>query len=223
LGDGGSKSRSFNRLPCFQKLSDGCLLVLRCMSDCDGDSMKVFLVSDTHLNHANIATYCDRPKNFTNMIIRRWNKRVTVHDTVIHLGDVAIGPRQLVEFQIRSLNGTKILIRGNHDKHGSCSWWMDHGFSFACDGLKYHNCWLTHEPDTSRAGGCDLNIHGHLHNIWGKPVLADNQKEYVSATHSKLNNDWQRLFAIEYTDYYPIEFDEFLAHPNKYQARGEVK
>jgi calcineurin-like phosphoesterase family protein len=32
--------------------------------------MKVYLISDTHFNHANIATYCDRPADFTDIIIR---------------------------------------------------------------------------------------------------------------------------------------------------------
>lgn len=180
--------------------------------------MKTFLISDTHLNHANIATYCDRPPNFTDMIIKRWNERVSWNDTVIHLGDVAIGPKQLVEDQIRRLAGRKILVRGNHDRNSSNSWWMDHGFDFSCDGLRFQNCWLTHEPDTSRAGGCDLNIHGHLHNIWhGFAPNAGDEKDAAEQKH--LRNPWQRLFAIEYTNFYPIEFQEFIDHPDRYQAR----
>ena len=181
--------------------------------------MKVFLMSDTHLNHAKIATYCDRPANFTDLIIKRWNERVTWADTVIHLGDVAIGPRPLVENQLRQLAGKKILVRGNHDRASSCSWWMDHGFDFACDGLRFRDCWLTHEPDTSRAGGCELNIHGHLHNIWhGFAPNAGDEKNATELRH--LKNPWQRLFACEYTNYYPIEFQDFVEHPDKYQARG---
>lgn len=180
--------------------------------------MKFFLIADTHLNHANIATYCDRPSNFTDMIIKRWNERVTWEDTVIHLGDVAIGPRGLVENQIRSLSGRKILVRGNHDRASSLGWWMDHGFDFACDGMRFKNCWLTHEPDTSRAGGCDLNIHGHLHNIW-HGFAPNAGAEEVATKEGRLRNPWQRLFAIEYTNYYPVEFTDFVDHPDKYQAR----
>jgi calcineurin-like phosphoesterase family protein len=180
--------------------------------------MKVFIIADTHFNHTNIATYCDRPANFTGMLIKRWNERVTQEDTVIHLGDVAIGPKNTTEFQVRSLNGRKILIRGNHDRSESCSWFMDHGFDFACDGMMFRNMWLTHEPATSRPSGCELNIHGHLHNIWGKKVPAKNQEGFV--VNHRLHNAWQRLFAIEYTNYYPIEFDEFVSHPEKYQATG---
>lgn len=184
---------------------------------------RTLLFADSHLNHANIATYCDRPKDFTDMIMKRWNERVADDDTVIHLGDVAIGPRQLIEFQVRSLRGTKILVRGNHDHHGSLRWWMEHGFAFACDALKFGSLWLTHEPATELPTGCDLNIHGHLHNIWGKPVVAENQKAHVSAMHTKLNHVWQRLFACEYTNYYPIEIQEFVSHSEKYQAHGPRK
>lgn len=186
--------------------------------------MKTFLISDTHLNHDNIATYCDRPKNFTDLIIKRWNERVSVNDTVIHLGDVAIGKRGVVEAQIRSLNGTKILVRGNHDRAGSNSWWMDHGFSFSCDALKWGTAWLTHEPATSRAGGCDLNIHGHLHNIWhgfNSDATPTTVKEAEWARLKReLKHDWQRLFAIEYTDYCPVEIQEFIDKPDAYLARG---
>ena len=187
--------------------------------------MKYFIISDSHLNHANIATYCDRPANFTDLIIKRWNERVTWEDTVIHLGDVAIGPRQLVENQVRSLNGRKILIRGNHDRASSCAWWADHGFDFACDAMMFRNWWLTHEPAHSLPWTdgvqttCLGNIHGHLHNIWhGFAPNAGNHKD--ATEQKKLHNPWQRLFAIEYTEYRPIEFDEFVAHPEKYQAQG---
>ena len=187
--------------------------------------MKVFLISDTHLNHANIATYCDRPPNFTDMIIKRWNERVTWADTVIHLGDVAIGPRGLVENQIRCLNGKKILVRGNHDRNGSNSWWMDHGFDFSCDAMMFRNWWLTHEPAQrlpwEDREHCLGNIHGHLHNIW-HGFAPNAGAEKVATEEKRLRNSWQRLFAIEYTNYYPIEFDEFVSKPDKYQARGLV-
>lgn len=187
--------------------------------------MNFYLISDTHFNHANIATYCQRPKNFTSLLIRNWNNTVKNEDTVIHLGDVQIGQKS--KWIMPSLPGRKILIRGNHDRQNSCSWWMDHGFDFACDGLRFRNCWLTHEPDTSRAGGCDLNIHGHLHNIWHgflSPERLRRDKALLGADPTRqLKFPWQRLFAVEYTNYMPVEFDKFVAHPLKYQATGPVK
>lgn len=177
--------------------------------------MNVYLISDTHFNHANIATYCDRPKDFTELIIKRWHETVKPEDLVIHLGDVQIGRKS--EWIMAELPGRKTLVRGNHDREKSNMWWMEHGFDFSCDGLKFRNCWLTHEPSTSLADGCELNIHGHLHNIWhgfGAHIEALNP--------GRLRNSWQRLFAIEYTDYRPVEFEKFVGHPDKYQARGLV-
>src|SRR5690348_5355140 len=180
--------------------------------------MRTLLISDTHFNHANIATYCDRPKNFTEIIIKKWNERVEWNNTVIHLGDVFIGRVEGWSAIYPNLPGKKVLIRGNHDRQRSVSWWMDNGFDFACDGLRFRNCWLTHEPDTSRAGGCELNIHGHLHNIWhGFAPNAGDEKNAMQLR--KLRNPWQRLFAVEYTNYMPVEFDKFVSHPDKYQAR----
>ena len=178
--------------------------------------MNIYLISDTHFNHDNIATYCQRPADFTERLIHNWKHTVGADDTVIHLGDVAIGNRRAVKDILAELPGRKILVRGNHDRAHSNTWWMEQGFAFACDGLKFRNCWLTHEPSTSLADGAQLNIHGHLHNIWhgfapdGPSVLKID----------KLKNPWQRLFAVEYTDYRPVEFNKFVNHPEKYQARG---
>lgn len=182
--------------------------------------MKFFLVSDTHFNHQNIATYCQRPSNFTEVLIKNWNLRVKPEDTVIHLGDVAIGKKS--EWIMPSLPGRKILIRGNHDRSQSVSWWADKGFDFACDSLLFRGVWLTHEPAQSLPEGATLNIHGHLHNIW--TGFAKNAGAECAATaEGRLRNPWQRLFAVEYTNYCPIEFDEFVSKPDKYQARGPRK
>jgi calcineurin-like phosphoesterase family protein len=177
--------------------------------------MNFYLFSDSHFNHQNIATYCQRPADFTEIIIKRWNETVSKDDTVIHLGDVAIGKKS--EWIMPTLPGRKILVRGNHDRQQSCGWWMDHGFDFACDGMKFRNMWLTHEP-SSLADGCELNIHGHLHNIWDG-FRNPEDKRMDCFRERKLKNPWQRLFACEYTDYRPVEFNKFISHPDRYQAR----
>ncbi len=187
--------------------------------------LNVYLISDTHFNHQNIATYCDRPKDFTERIIKNWNAIVKPEDLIIHLGDVQIGKKS--DWIIPALPGRKVLVRGNHDRQWSNTRWMEAGFSFSCDGMRFRNCWLSHEPDTSRAGGCDLNIHGHLHNIWHgfhpNGPKTGHGDGLTLHQQMKLHNPWQRLFAIEYTNYMPIEFDKFVSHPDRYQARGPTK
>ena len=177
--------------------------------------MKIYLISDTHFNHANIATHCDRPADFTETIIRHWQKIVKPEDCVIHLGDVFIGKADGWKEIYPRLTGRKILIRGNHDRQRSVTWWMRNGFDFACDSMIVRRCWLTHEPYYgSLPTGCDLNIHGHQHNIW-HGFKFDGGEE-----NTKVRLLWQRLFSVEYTDYSPVELDKFMSHPDKYLARG---
>ncbi len=188
--------------------------------------MKVtWLISDTHFNHDKIATYCDRPTNFTDLIIKRWQEMVKPEDLVIHLGDVAIGNRRKVKDILAELPGRKALVLGNHDRMHGPDWWMAQGFDFACQAMKYRNCWLTHEPSTSLADGCEINIHGHLHNFWngfhykGAGVVdVTTGKPFEPPT--KLANPWQRLLAVEYTDYRVVNFDKFVSHPGRYRATG---
>jgi calcineurin-like phosphoesterase family protein len=184
--------------------------------------MKIWLISDTHFNHENIATYCQRPIDFTELIIKHWRNMIPSSDTVIHLGDVTIGNK--AQWFMRALPGRKILVRGNHDRQKSCTWWMEHGFDFACDGLVFRNCWLTHEPAVALPEGCILNIHGHLHNIWHGfhpegPKQGHGDELAINGAR-RLKHDWQRLFAIEYTNYHPVEFNKFIAQPARWQAIG---
>ena len=182
--------------------------------------MNVYLISDTHFNHANIATYCDRPTVFTDMLIRNWQNTVRSEDLIIHLGDVFIGRAEGWAEIWSKLPGRKILIRGNHDRQRSLTWWMQNGFDAAVDSMIFRKTvWLTHEPAKSLPDGCTINIHGHLHNIWHgfAPDGPSALKIY------KLNNAWQRLFSVEYTNYMPVEFGKFLANPDRYQACGPKK
>jgi len=181
----------------------------------EADNMNVYIIADTHFNHANIATYCDRPPNFTELIMEYWNQTVKPEDTIIHLGDVIMHKKAIIKEILDSLHGRKILIRGNHDRQWSNMKWMENGFAFSCDGMKFRQMWLTHEPSTSLADGCMYNIHGHLHNIWHGFHPGPYNEAQV-----KLRHPWQRLFAIEYTGYRPVEFDKFVSHPKKYLATG---
>ena len=83
--------------------------------------MSNFYISDPHFGHFNVMRYDGRPFNslqeMEDVLTENWNKRVKANDTVYILGDVSwfnngADNRAL----LNSLNGKKILIRGNHDK-----------------------------------------------------------------------------------------------------------
>jgi calcineurin-like phosphoesterase family protein len=206
----------------------------------EAENVNLYLISDTHLKHDKMTTYCDRPSNFTELVHKNVMNTVKPTDTLIHLGDVGIGKHDAWEWMIQAWPGRKILIRGNHDRAHSCGWWSQHGFHFACDSLVIRNVLLTHEPanaviksdghrpygalEESLPEGSVVNVHGHLHNIWDgfhSPERIQRDKELLGIDFTKrLKHPWQRLFALEYTNYGPVEFNKFLANPDKYQAKG---
>ncbi|WP_417582856.1 metallophosphoesterase family protein [Pelagibacterium sp.] len=85
--------------------------------------MRVFFTADTHFGHRGILGMCSRPfddiDSHDRALIDAWNAVVAPEDTVWHLGDFAYrcGPQQTRRI-FEQLNGTKHLIRGNHDHKG---------------------------------------------------------------------------------------------------------
>lgn len=83
--------------------------------------MANFYVSDLHTGHHNVIHFDGRPFTSTRemgaILVKNWNERVDPDDTTYILGDVSwlkdgADNRSI----LNSLNGKKILIRGNHDK-----------------------------------------------------------------------------------------------------------
>ena len=147
--------------------------------------MRIFITADHHFNHKNIIEYCKRPfksvEEMNNIMIEKWNKKVNKEDLVIHLGDFALGNKQQVNDIRKKLNGTIILIKGNHDK-------VNKGFLIVRDSLQIGNLIFTHRPipkaDISK--GC-VNVHGHIH-----------EKDSLHGIN----------VSVEKTDYEPILLEE---------------
>lgn len=80
----------------------------------------IFYIADTHFGHANILSFDGR--KFPNVeamdaeLVRRWNDKVTVQDTVYILGDFSWYTMAKSVEIAKSLNGNKFLIKGNHDR-----------------------------------------------------------------------------------------------------------
>lgn len=86
--------------------------------------MTILFTADTHFNHENVIKYSSRPfdsnEEMTESLIKNWNSVVARGDTVFHLGDFALswGRKHavLIDMILGRLNGSKWLIRGNHDR-----------------------------------------------------------------------------------------------------------
>lgn len=142
-----------------------------------------WLTSDTHFNHANVVRYCGRPfrdaHEMNEALIARWNERVSPDDTVFHLGDFAMGSPDEWPAIASRLNGRKMLVLGNHDRHRGKM--LSVGFDevlgknvvVSIDGLQV---WLNHYPPHSDGGvglrrpappaEYDLALCGHVHQLW---------------------------------------------------------
>jgi calcineurin-like phosphoesterase family protein len=79
---------------------------------------KNYLTSDPHYYHFNCIRYCDRPyttvEEMNEALVTNWNNTVNPEDKVYILGDFSLAVRP-VELYGPRLNGTKLLVPGNHD------------------------------------------------------------------------------------------------------------
>ena len=85
--------------------------------------MKKWITSDLHFGHANIMKFCPVTRaGFTDVVdmrekmIAEWNKSVSQEDQTFILGDFAFLPAKDAVEILHRLNGSKILIEGNHDR-----------------------------------------------------------------------------------------------------------
>jgi len=143
--------------------------------------MSTFITSDQHYNHAKILDYCTRPfasvEEMNNTLINNHNAIIKPTDTVYILGDLGFDVKdatQSLRSIIQQLNGTKYLIKGNHDSHSSNNFWLDsgikeilsHGYELAgsVDDIEYKFV-LSHKPMENRfIEDGYMGLHGHLHN-----------------------------------------------------------
>jgi len=158
--------------------------------------LRTFFTSDSHFGHANIIRYCQRPFADADAMDRAmvdiWNSVVDPRDTVYHLGDFSMIKPDQIALLLNKLNGTKHLIRGNHDPVHSN---QIKGWSSVQEMAKIHvegkSLFLCHYPMREWPGMWNGTIHlyGHVHgnfqpqpgsmevsaDVWGgKPVqIAD--------------------------------------------------
>jgi calcineurin-like phosphoesterase family protein len=139
--------------------------------------MKTYVTSDLHFGHKNIMTFCPvtraRFRNdvdyMNNAMVEEWNARVNPEDTVYILGDVAFMSGSDAGRMVNRLNGTKILIEGNHDRKTLQDQTFRSAFAEVHKYLQVvhdgHRIVMFHYPilewDQMHRGA--LHFYGHLH------------------------------------------------------------
>lgn len=133
-----------------------------------------YFISDTHFGHKKVIGYCNRPfktvQEMNDGMVEIWNNRITDADRVFVVGDVFLMDPKDATPIIKSLNGYKILVAGNHDRSEktmlACGFDEYHKeYNYELDGfgpglIKHYPL-----PDTVIADrGYNFMVHGHIHN-----------------------------------------------------------
>lgn len=82
-------------------------------------SKNIFFTSDWHVGHENSIKFDNRPfKNIDDMhrvLINNYNSSIGPNDVCYFLGDISVKNSEVTREVVSQLNGTKVLILGNHD------------------------------------------------------------------------------------------------------------
>lgn len=162
--------------------------------------MKKWVTSDLHFGHDRIRQFCPKTRSrFVDVVdmrekmIAEWNTIVQSDDIVYILGDVAFMSGFEASKVINRLNGSKILIVGNHDKKTLKDIHFQNSFKEIHNYHEFvHNGTLIvmfHYPifDHNQAGRGSIMLHGHRHgnptNLPGRimDVGMDSTGEIVSS------------------------------------------
>lgn len=169
----------------------------------------IFVISDTHFNHARILEFTNRAGNkirpgfasvdeMNQKMIEDWNSVVGKRDTVRHLGDVYFGSDSEANEILWQLNGSIQLFLGNHDHINDvlikrCSkielWRKDRKNDIIFSHMPLHASVLDELSPTA------WNLHGHIH---------DNDEPPAEKSHAWVN------MSVERFGYKPIPLDEII-------------
>ena len=156
-----------------------------------------WLTSDQHYYHSNILSFKRqdgspaRPfssvEEMNETMIANYNAVVSKNDKTYFLGDLCFSATAFHEIMPR-LNGTKVLIKGNHDNLKMSAY-----MQYFKDVRSYHildKMLLSHIPiHPASIERFRCNVHGHLHHN-----LVPNGDKYINV-------------CVEHTNYTPISFE----------------
>jgi calcineurin-like phosphoesterase family protein/2'-5' RNA ligase len=169
------------------------------MENCKDDKKSIYLISDLHLDHANIINYCARPFSFSDVeemnsvLIDNWNNTVR-NNPIYFLGDLSFGRgSRPAYYWLRKLNGDIHFIRGNHEEGVKGS------KDYEILEYKNHKFLLVHDPDNLPIKWDGWIIHGHKHN--------NDMKNYpfINGERKAIN------VSAELLNYKPIDLDFLIS------------
>lgn len=186
-----------------------------------------WFMSDPHLGHRKTCTEFKMPDGVTPLrpfadeeemneaIIDRWNALVKPQDKAYLLGDIVIAKRFLP--LLGRMNGSKRLIRGNHDVFKTTEYQLYFKEVYGVRVMTEHRLVLTHIPiHTQEVDRFGWNVHGHLH---ANKVWADKYVQHMTSDgypdgapqHFKVPDPRYINVCVEQTNFTPLHLDQVLA------------
>jgi calcineurin-like phosphoesterase family protein len=160
-----------------------------------------WIISDTHLGHENILTYCPWRQTWAATlaehdaaIIAAWQAHVAPTDMVLHLGDLCLGHKERLTTLRQQLPGRIILVRGNHDRSRSAmhAAGIDeiHSAVVIQDGDR--RWYGRHNPASfsrTEAASAEHLLHGHCHgNGYAPDIHRDIVAKAIDCSLDALNS-----------------------------------
>ena len=139
------------------------------------DTDKLYFSSDSHVQHFNIARYCNRPFESRSQmdiaLIENWNAVVPEDGIVVHCGDFMLphktGDKEYKKIWDKLNFKTLVLCRGNHDRIDCGTYLYDDKTVIVVDiamidveSIKIMAC---HYP--MLAYPADYQVFGHIHTL----------------------------------------------------------
>lgn len=201
---------------------------------------KIFFTSDWHIGHKKVLEYSNRPfrdlDHMHKVLVNNFNTIVPKFGVTYFLGDMGFCSNELLKSIIYQLNGTKILILGNHDR-GMNSMYQQ-GFDVVLHGaslvIANELVTLTHCPlrgiyreDTEGMKGSVAGENWHKENKHTKFSINNTGGFHLHGhTHapnngkSKVKLDKQWDIGVDGNNYRPVSISQIESWIFKY---GEVK
>ena len=178
------------------------------------ESKHLFFTSDTHFDHSNIIKFCNRPydtvEEMNNDLVERWNSKVAPDDIVFHLGDFCFAGSAEWKKWRSKLNGTIILIRGNHDRKMSKS--METLFDGVYPQLQLEidgrSVYLNHYPFLTY-GGCWRGDKKAVYQAFGHVHSTPNNSNGKDIGRMANLFPYQYDVGVDNNNYTPISWEEF--------------
>jgi calcineurin-like phosphoesterase family protein len=175
-----------------------------------------FYIADTHFGHANILRLSNRPfpdiESMDRAICDNWNAKVSPNDVVYIAGDFAYKSETNPVAILKSLNGIKILIEGNHDKKNlknplfrQCFDHIGQLVSITDEGKRIEIC---HYPLIEWNGYFrdSYLVYGHIHNN------VENRAFQIMKDEPRALNA-----GVDIIGFAPVTFPELIEANRKFQ------